>query len=34
MLVAGSAICAPGKTEQNANEFLTLARAATPAQVA
>jgi ribulose-phosphate 3-epimerase len=34
MLVAGSAIFAPGKTEQNAHEFLTLARAATPAQVA
>ncbi len=34
MLVAGSAIFAPGKTEQNAQEFLTLARAAIPAQVA
>jgi ribulose-phosphate 3-epimerase len=28
MLVAGSAIFAPGKTEQNAREFLKLARAA------
>ena len=34
MLVAGSAIFAPGKTEQNAQEFLTLARAVAPAQVA
>jgi ribulose-phosphate 3-epimerase len=34
MLVAGSAIFAPGRTEQNAQEFLKLARAATPAQVA
>jgi ribulose-phosphate 3-epimerase len=32
MLVAGSAIFAPGKTEQNAREFLKLARAAAPAQ--
>ena len=28
MLVAGSAIFSPGKTEQNAREFLKLARAA------
>jgi ribulose-phosphate 3-epimerase len=28
MLVAGSAIFAPGKTEQNAREFLRVARAA------
>jgi ribulose-phosphate 3-epimerase len=34
MLVAGSAIFSPGKTEQNAQEFLKLARAAIPAQVA
>jgi ribulose-phosphate 3-epimerase len=34
MLVAGSAIFSPGKTEQNAQEFLQLARAAIPAQVA
>ena len=34
MLVAGSAIFSPGKTEQNAHEFLKLARAAIPAQVA
>jgi ribulose-phosphate 3-epimerase len=34
LLVAGSAIFNPGKTEQNANEFLKLARAAIPAQVA
>jgi ribulose-phosphate 3-epimerase len=34
LLVAGSAIFAPGRTEQNAREFLKLARAATPAQVA
>ena len=33
MLVAGSAIFAPGKTEQNAREFLQLARAASPVQV-
>ena len=33
MLVAGSAIFAPGKTEQNAREFLKLARAASPAQI-
>jgi ribulose-phosphate 3-epimerase len=33
MLVAGSAIFAPGKTEQNAEDFLKLARAATPAQL-
>jgi ribulose-phosphate 3-epimerase len=32
MLVAGSAIFAPGKTEQNAQEFLKLARAASSAQ--
>jgi ribulose-phosphate 3-epimerase len=32
MLVAGSAIFSPGKTEQNAREFLKLARAASPAQ--
>ena len=31
MLVAGSAIFAPGKTEHNAREFLKLARAALPA---
>jgi ribulose-phosphate 3-epimerase len=34
MLVAGSAIFSPGKTEQNAVEFLKIARAAAPAQVA
>jgi ribulose-phosphate 3-epimerase len=34
MLVAGSAIFSPGKTEQNAVEFLKIARAAVPAQVA
>ena len=34
MLVAGSAIFSPGKTEQNAVEFLKIARAAIPAQVA
>jgi ribulose-phosphate 3-epimerase len=34
MLVAGSAIFAPGKTEENAQQFLKLARAAIPAQVA
>jgi ribulose-phosphate 3-epimerase len=34
MLVAGSAIFSPGKTEQNAVEFLKLARAATSEQVA
>ena len=34
MLVAGSAIFSPGKTEQNAVEFLKLARAAGPVQVA
>jgi len=33
MLVAGSAIFSPGKTEQNAQEFLKLARAAAPAQI-
>ena len=33
MLVAGSAIFAPGKTERNAREFLELARAASPAQI-
>ena len=33
MLVAGSAIFSPGKTEENAREFLKLARAAVPAQV-
>ena len=33
MLVAGSAIFSPGKTEQNAQEFLKLARAASPAQI-
>src|ERR1700710_1987572 len=32
MLVAGSAVFSPGKTEQNALEFLRLARAASPAQ--
>jgi ribulose-phosphate 3-epimerase len=32
MLVAGSAIFSPGKTEQNAREFLKLARAASSAQ--
>jgi ribulose-phosphate 3-epimerase len=32
MLVAGSAIFSPGKTEQNAREFLKAARAAEPAQ--
>ncbi|WP_158945699.1 ribulose-phosphate 3-epimerase [Granulicella sp. S190] len=34
MLVAGSAIFSPGKTELNAQEFLKLARAAGTAQVA
>jgi ribulose-phosphate 3-epimerase len=33
MLVAGSAIFSPGKTEENARELLKLARAAVPAQV-
>jgi ribulose-phosphate 3-epimerase len=33
MLVAGSAIFSPGKTEENAREFLKLARAVEPAQV-
>jgi ribulose-phosphate 3-epimerase len=33
MLVAGSAIFNPGKTEENAREFLKLARAVVPAQV-
>jgi ribulose-phosphate 3-epimerase len=33
MLVAGSAIFSPGKTEENAREFLKLARAASPAQI-
>ncbi len=33
MLVAGSAIFSPGKTEQNAREFLDLARAVSPVQV-
>ncbi|WP_353068063.1 ribulose-phosphate 3-epimerase [Tunturibacter empetritectus] len=33
MLVAGSAIFSPGKTVQNAVEFLKIARAAAPAQV-
>jgi ribulose-phosphate 3-epimerase len=32
MLVAGSAVFSPGKTEHNAREFLKLARAASPAQ--
>ena len=32
-LVAGSAVFSRGKTEQNALEFLRLARAASPAQV-
>jgi ribulose-phosphate 3-epimerase len=32
MLVAGSAIFSHGKTEQNAQEFLRLARAAFPGQ--
>jgi ribulose-phosphate 3-epimerase len=32
MLVAGSAIFSPGKTEQNAREFLKTARAASPRQ--
>ena len=32
MLVAGSAIFSPGKTEQNAREFLKAARAAAPAR--
>lgn len=32
MLVAGSAIFSPGKTEQNAREFLKAARAALPTQ--
>jgi ribulose-phosphate 3-epimerase len=32
MLVAGSAIFSPGKTEQNAREFLKTARAASPGQ--
>jgi len=33
MLVAGSAIFSPGKTEQNAVEFLKLARAASPDRI-
>jgi len=33
MLVAGSAVFSPGKTEENAREFLKLARAVVPAQV-
>ena len=33
MLVAGSAIFAPGKTEHNAREFLKLARAASAPQI-
>ncbi len=33
MLVAGSAIFSPGKAEENAREFLKLARAVVPAQV-
>jgi ribulose-phosphate 3-epimerase len=33
MLVAGSAVFSPGRTEQNALEFLRLARASSPAQV-
>ncbi|HEY6413376.1 MAG TPA: ribulose-phosphate 3-epimerase [Edaphobacter sp.] len=33
MLVAGSAIFSPGKTEENARELLRLARAVVPAQV-
>jgi ribulose-phosphate 3-epimerase len=32
MLVAGSAIFSPGKTQQNAQEFLKTARAAAPEQ--
>ena len=32
MLVAGSAIFSPGKTERNARKFLKLARAASPGQ--
>lgn len=32
MLVAGSAIFSPGKTEQNAREFLKAAHAAVPGQ--
>jgi ribulose-phosphate 3-epimerase len=34
MLVAGSAIFSPGKTEANAREFLQLARAAESALAA
>ena len=33
MLVAGSAVFGPGKTEENARELLKLARAVVPAQV-
>jgi ribulose-phosphate 3-epimerase len=33
MLVAGSAIFAPRKTEQNARKFLKLARTASSAQI-
>jgi ribulose-phosphate 3-epimerase len=33
MLVAGSAIFSPGKAEENAREFLKLARQVVPAQV-
>ncbi len=33
MLVAGSAVFSPGKTEENARELLKLARAVVPAQV-
>jgi len=33
MLVAGSAVFSPGKTEENARELLRLARAVVPAQV-
>jgi ribulose-phosphate 3-epimerase len=33
MLVAGSAIFSHGRAEQNAREFLEVARAAAPAQV-
>ncbi len=33
MLVAGSAVFSPGKTEENAKELLRLARAVVPAQV-
>jgi ribulose-phosphate 3-epimerase len=33
MLVAGSAIFARGKTEENAREFLKVARAASAAQI-